>query len=109
MTTSDDSGTPTSSVPGAQPIMVPVKRYDVTLTMDDVLTPLTQTAANLQTAHAEANAGAPMDSELADHLQHFNDLVGQLQDVVAHINQIDSNLLASKPGPPPSASPPAAG
>jgi hypothetical protein len=27
--------------------MVPVKRYDVTLTLDDILTPLTQTAANL--------------------------------------------------------------
>ena len=104
MTTGDGSGAPTSSVPGAQVIMVPVKRYDVTIEMDDVLTPLTQTVSNI----TQANAGAPVDPQLAQLLQTFNDLVAQLKDVVAKINQIDATLLASKPGPPPSASPPPA-
>jgi hypothetical protein len=77
--------------------MVEVKRYDVTLTLDDIITPLTQTVSNL---HAAGMASA--DSEVGQHLQAFNDLVTQLKDVVGHINAIDPNLLASKPGPPPS-------
>jgi hypothetical protein len=101
MSTSDASDTPASSFPGAQVIMVPVKRYDVTLTMDDIITPLTQTVANLAAA---TPAAQPTDPELAQHLQHFNDLVAELKDVVAHINQIDASVFVSKPGPPPSAS-----
>ena len=80
-------------------IMVPVKRYDVTLSLDDILTPLTQTVTNLSSAGL-FDPTAP-DSEVAQHLQSFNDLVGQLKEVTGQINQIDSNLLASKPGPPP--------
>ena len=84
--------------------MVEVKRYDVTLTLDDILTPLTQTVGNL---HAAGMVTA--DSEVAQHLQTFNDLVTQLKEVVGHINSIDPNLLASKPGPPPAPpSPPSA-
>jgi hypothetical protein len=79
--------------------MVPVKRYDVTLTLDDILTPLTKTASNL----TQAGQGAAMNPEAAQHLQKFTELVTQLQDVVSHINQIDPSLLASKAGPPPGA------
>jgi hypothetical protein len=84
-------------------IMVEVKRYDVNLSLDDLITPLTQTVDNL---HA-AGMVTP-DSEVAQHLQTFNDLVSQLKNVVGNINSIDPNLLASKPGPPPSASTPPA-
>ena len=83
-----------------QVTMVPVKRYDVTLTMDDILTPLTQTTTHLNTAGI---VGAATDPEVAQLLQKFNDLVSQLKDVVSQINQIDPTLLASKAGPPPSA------
>ena len=38
--------------------------------------------------------------EVAQHLQTFTDLVTQLKDVVARINQIDPSLLASKPATP---------
>jgi hypothetical protein len=79
--------------------MVPVKRYDVTLTLDDILIPLTKTASNL----AQAGMVTAQDPETAQHLQKFTDLVTQLQDVVSHINQIDPSLLASKAGPPPGA------
>ena len=87
----------TSDTPGPQVQMVEVKRYDITLSLGDILAPLTQTVGNLQ------NAGmVTADSEVAQHLQTFNDLVSQLHEVVGHINSIDPNLLASKPGPPPS-------
>jgi ABC-type transporter Mla subunit MlaD len=82
--------------------MVPVKRYDVTLTLDDILTPLTQTAANL----AQANIGSAQDPAVAEHLQKFTDLVNQLKEVASTINSLDPTLLASKAGPPPSAAPP---
>jgi hypothetical protein len=80
--------------------MVPVKRYDVTLTMDDILTPLAQTTTHLNTTGI---VSAATDPEVTELLQRFNDLVSQLKDVVNQINQIDPSLLASKPGPPPSA------
>lgn len=104
MTTSDTSGATSSSVPGAQVILVPVKRYDVTLTLNDILIPLTQTAANL----SQARTGAVMDPHVAEHLQRFTDLVTQIKDVVAQIDQIDPSLLASRPGPPPTAPSPTA-
>jgi hypothetical protein len=98
----DDQPTTTNGQPAAangKPpvVMVPVKRYDVTLTLDDILTPLTQTAANL----AQANIGQVADPTVAAHLQKFTDLVSQLKDVAGQINAIDSTLLASKAGPPP--------
>lgn len=77
--------------------MVEVKRYDINLTLDDILTPLTQTAANLR----QAGLGRALDPEVAEHLDRFNDLVNQLKEVVGHIDQLDSSLLVSKPGPPP--------
>jgi hypothetical protein len=80
--------------------MVPVKRYDINLTLDDILTPLTQTASRLNTT---GTVGAATDPAVAQHLQTFTDLVTQLKDVVARINQIDPTLLASKPGPTPGA------
>ena len=80
--------------------MVPVKRYDVNLSLDDILTPLTQTASQV---NSDSRVGAALDPEVVQHLQTFTDLVTQLKDVVAHINQIDSTLLASKSGPTPGA------
>ena len=80
--------------------MVPVKRYDVTLTLDDILTPLTQTAGHLNTAGIVAPT---TDPQVAQLMQQFTDLVTKLKDVVARINAIDPSLLASKAGPPPSA------
>lgn len=87
----------TSDTPSPQVQMVEVKRYDITLSLGDILAPLTQTVGNLQAAGM-----VTPDSEVAKHLQTFNDLVTQLHEVVGHINSIDPNLLASKPGPPPS-------
>jgi hypothetical protein len=82
----------TSDAPTPQVQMVEVKRYDVTLSLADILAPLTQTVGNLQAA-GMVTAG----SEVAQHLQTFNDLVTQLHEVVGHINSIDPTLLASSP------------
>lgn len=91
-----------------QVTMVPVKRYDVALTLDDLLTPLTQTASKPAQAGAppadrtlaEAAPGAA-NPELAQHLQTLSDLAGQLKDVVSKINQIDPTVLAPTPRQPP--------
>jgi hypothetical protein len=101
---STDDTQPTTDTPPTTPekppvVMVPVKRYDVTLTLDDILTPLAQTAANLN----EAKFASAADPTVAAHLQKFTDLVSQLKDVAGQIDSIDPTLLASKPGPPPSA------
>jgi hypothetical protein len=82
-----------------QVIMVPVKRYDVNLTLDDILTPLTQTSGHV----ARAPLGKTLDPEVAQLLRKFTDLVTQLKDVVNQINKIDPSLLAPKAGPPPGA------
>jgi hypothetical protein len=86
----------TESTP--QVALVPVKRYDVNLTLDDLLTPLTQTAAKL--TQAGPGAAAP---ELAQHLQTLSDLAGQIKEVVGKINQIDPTMLAPTPQQPPKA------
>jgi hypothetical protein len=77
--------------------MVPVTRHEVTVSLTDILTPLTQTAANL----TAAGHPAVQDPEMAQHLANFTNLVTQLQDVVTRINQLDATVLASRPGPPP--------
>ena len=82
-----------------QVIMVPVKRYDVNLTLDDILTPLTQTSGHV----ARAPLGKALDPEVAQLLRKFTDLVTQLKDVVNQINKIDPSLLAPRAGPPPGA------
>lgn len=83
----------------SQVIMVPVKRYDVTLTLDDIMTPLTRTGGHL----TKGRVGKALDPEVAQLLHKFTDLVTQLKDVVNQLNQIDPSLLASKAGPPPGA------
>jgi len=77
--------------------MVPVKRYDVAITLEQILTPLSRTAGHLEQARMLESA----DHRVSDLLEKFTRLVAELNDVVSQINQIDPTLLASKPGPPP--------
>jgi uncharacterized coiled-coil protein SlyX len=79
--------------------MVPVKRYDVNLTLDDILTPLMAKAGT----SPQAGSGAAANPELAQHLQTLSALAGQLKDVISKINQIDPTMLAPTPGQPPEA------
>jgi hypothetical protein len=79
----------------AKVVMVPVKRYDINLTLDDILTPLTKTVDNITAKNL--NIGA----DVAPHLLKFHDLVNQLHEVVTVINRIDPSLLASETSPGP--------
>ena len=79
-------------------VMVPVPRVEVTLTLDDILTPLIQTASQLaQAGQTQAEFRAALDPQVTQHLQRFT----ELREVVQRINQVDPSLLASKRGPPP--------
>jgi len=83
-------------------VMVPVPRVEVTLTLDDILTPLIQTASQLaQAGQTQAEFRAALDPQVTQHLQRFTELVTELREVVQRINQVDPSLLASKRGPPP--------
>jgi hypothetical protein len=73
-------------------IMIPVKRYDVKLTLDDLLAPLAKNANNLTRTRGNISA------EVAPHLQKVSDLASQLHEVITQINRLDPSLLASKPG-----------
>jgi len=70
-------------------IQVPVKRYDVNLTLDDILGPLMQLSTR-RTQEVSATASPELDQ----HLQQLSDLARQLQELVNRINEIDPVLLA---------------
>ncbi|HET6376187.1 MAG TPA: hypothetical protein VFF88_09060 [Methylocella sp.] len=76
--------------------MVPVKRYDVNLTLDDILTPLLDAASRLDPA-------MPQDEvqQLEPHLRRLSELARELKDVAAHINRINPAVLSpqGKRGP----------
>ena len=94
----------------SQVAMVAVKRYDVNLTLDDILTPLTQSAGKVPEAGpgttgsvAQSGSGAAGNPDLAQHMQTLSALAGQLKEVISKINQIDPTLLAPTPRRPPKA------
>ncbi|QBR72455.1 hypothetical protein CU048_15495 [Beijerinckiaceae bacterium] len=68
--------------------MVPVKRYDVNVTLDEILTPLVE-ISNRQVPTA---TGIQM-TQLEPHLQKLSDLAKQLKEVVGQINEIHPALL----------------
>jgi hypothetical protein len=78
-------------------IHIDVEPHEVNLTLDYLLQPLMQHAANLSQPDASAN----MDPQLAQHVQNLSSLLTQLNDVVGHINQLDPTILAPAPPPPP--------
>ena len=91
-------------------VQVPVKRYDVNLTLEDILTPLTQLsahraqqrAASVQSSEAVQSAEAVQSSEMDQHLQQLSDLARQLKDVISRINEADPTVLApTTQGQPP--------
>jgi hypothetical protein len=71
--------------------MVPVKRYDVAVTWDHVLTSLSQvTSAKGSTSHPDV---PPL-------LDKVNELAGQLKEAVAKINELDPKVLQRRVGDP---------
>jgi hypothetical protein len=85
-------------------VQVPVKRYDVNLTLEDILTPLTQLSAHRaqQRAASVQSSEAVQSSEMDQHLQQLSDLARQLKDVISRINEADPTVLApTTQGQPP--------
>ena len=73
-------------------VQIPVKRYDVNLTLQDIMTPLTAFASQ---AHvAQAVAASP---EVQQHATELSGLAQQVLDVAGRLNAVAPHLLA--PGP----------
>ena len=64
-------------------VWIPVEKVEVNLTLEDILTPLTQTAA--------------ADPQMAEHMQQLNTTAAQLKDIVSRINEMDPTVLAPRP------------
>lgn len=74
-------------------VQVPVRRHDVNLTLEDIMTPLTQAGS----MRVQAKAAEATDPRLTELLQKFSELAGQLKDVASQINQIDPTFLPPQP------------
>jgi hypothetical protein len=74
-------------------VMVPVKRYDINILLEDILAPLTKMSASLDLDKAGAAAG----TDIHQHVQQLSDLARQLHSVVDRINGADPKLLAPTP------------
>jgi hypothetical protein len=77
--------------------LVPVKRYDINLSLHDILTPLIQFSTQPHVVQA-----ATATPEVQQHALELGDLARQLRDVVGRLNAIDPGLLSpgSPAGPP---------
>jgi len=79
---------PTGDAPKV--VKVPVKRYDINLTLHDILLPLTQLSDTL----AQKQKAPAIGSELHQHVLLLSGLARQLTDVIGRINEADPTLLA---------------
>ena len=71
-----------STEPTDEIVWIPVEKVEVNLTLEDILTPLTQTAA--------------ADPQMAEHMQQLNTTAAQLKEIVSRINEMDPTVLASR-------------
>lgn len=77
-------------------VMVPVKRYDINILLEDILAPLAKMSANL-----DPDKTAPVPgSDVHQHVQKLSDLARQLHAVVDRLNSADPTMLASTPPKP---------
>ena len=74
----------------AEIVEVPVRKFEVNLTLDDLLTRLSERANALA---ASGTQDAP-DPELAQHLRDLGELAGQLREKLGIVNQINPSMLS---------------
>lgn len=77
--------------PAEDVTMVPVRRYDINLSLDQILAPL----ADIASRQASLAQG-PERARLEPHLSRLSELASQMQEVVRQINEIHPALL--RPG-----------
>lgn len=73
-------------------VQVPVKRYEVNLTMQDIMTPLAGFAQQARVAQAAASA-----PELLQHANELGNLARQVLDVADRLNAVAPHLLSPNP------------
>ena len=73
-------------------VMVPVKRYDVDLSIEDIMTPLT--AFVQQTHVGQVIANSP---DMQKHAADLSGLAKQVLDVAKRIEAISPDILSPKP------------
>jgi hypothetical protein len=80
------------SKPDPTIVMVPVKRYDVELSLEDIMKPLT--AFVNKESVGQAIAQSP---DMQQHAEKLSDLAQQVLDVAKRIQAISPDVLSSKP------------
>jgi len=73
-------------------VWVPTDKIEVTFTLHDVLSKAVREASG----RAAPDPSATDDPKLADLLSRMNELLTQLDDVIAQINQIDPSILGAR-------------
>jgi hypothetical protein len=73
-------------------VQIPVKRYDVNLTMQDLMAPLTGFAQQARVAQAVASV-----PELQQHANELGNLARQVIDVSNRLNAVAPHLLSPTP------------
>jgi hypothetical protein len=74
-------------------VMIPVKRYEIDLSIEDIMKPLT--AFVNKTSVGQAIANSP---DMKEHAEKLSDLAQQVLDVAKRIEAISPNILSPKSG-----------
>ena len=112
---------PASTDETPEVVEVPVKKFEVNITLDDLLTRMSEQAGRVaqariaaagqgevaaRAAAAQPEGGQPSDA--TQHLQRLSELAAQLRETVSQINQLEPTLLSQlkqeqqpPPGQPP--------
>ncbi len=72
-------------------VMVPVKRYDIELSIEDIMTPLTAFVNKSYVGQAIANSPA-----VQEHAEKLSGLAQQVLDVAKRIEAISPNILSKR-------------
>ena len=78
--------------PDPKIVMVPVKRYDVELSLEDIMKPLTAFMSKASVGQAIAQS-----PDMQQHAEKLSDLAQQVLDVAKRIQAISPDVLSSKP------------
>jgi hypothetical protein len=73
--------------------MIPVKRYDIELSIEDIMKPLTAFVTKADVGQAIASS-----PDMQQHAEKLSDLAQQVLDVAKRIEAISPNILSPKSG-----------
>lgn len=73
-------------------VMIPVKRYDIELSIEDIIRPLTEFVSKVNVGQAIASS-----PDMQQHAEKLSDLAQQVLEVANRIKAISPDLLSPKP------------